>query len=85
MCINKLNIAIMNLREHFNKFLITNSGILNFSTLGEFEYINNDYSTSFEILTFADDKKARRKDLENIGKYLRNSIEKYKMESNGKG
>jgi hypothetical protein len=80
-----LNFAIMNLMEYVNKFFMLTSGKLNFSNLGDYEFINNDYSTSFKFLTFADDKKARKIDLNNIGKDLKKSIEKYKSEHYGEG
>jgi hypothetical protein len=76
---------MINLRKCVNRFLILNSGRLSYSNLGEYEFTNNDYSTSFKILTFADDKKARKIDLQNIGKDLRTSIEKHKLKNNGEG
>jgi hypothetical protein len=76
LCINMFNIACMNLKECFIN-LIHNRG--------EYEFVDHDYIISFKFLTFADDKKARKGDLENIGKDLRTSINKYKLEYHGEG
>lgn len=85
MYINKLSLAFVNLIECANKFLSSNSGKLSFSNLGEYEFVDNDYSTSFKLLTFADDKQARKADLKNIGNDLKTSIQKYNDEHNGEG
>ena len=85
MYINKLSLAFVNLIEYANKLLSSNSGKLSFSNLGEYEFVDNDYSTSFKILTFADDKQARKADLKNIGNDLKIAVQKYNDEHNGEG